>query len=53
MMPWVKYMPERCPWCGSEDEPKPFGAGRCNSSWHRSHPQHLLMWPTWVEEDDA
>lgn len=51
-MKWVRYMPTTCPWCEGSNEPRRYIFGRCNNSWHRSHPEHSLMWPTWVHVPD-
>jgi hypothetical protein len=49
---WVRFMPEACPWCGSATKPGSYGAGTCNNSWHKSHPDHKLLWPTWVWQEE-
>lgn len=51
MTKWEKYEPAICPWCGSSDQRKDGHRGgmKCNNSWHLSHRDHDLMWPTWRE----
>lgn len=41
---WALVPYPTCPWCGSENAPKNYGSGKCNNSWHRSHPEHKLFW---------